>query len=89
MARKKSSFSKELRSVRGLVFFYRAEIRIILLPRKYVLMNIRPNRDDSDHVLIVAIDIDLGYERTIRGASHWAHCRSGAILSRILFSGKS
>jgi hypothetical protein len=28
--------------------------------------NARPNRDDSDHVLIITIDVDLGSEGTIR-----------------------
>jgi flagellar motor switch protein FliM len=28
--------------------------------------NVRPNRDDSDHVLIITIDIDLESGRTIR-----------------------
>jgi hypothetical protein len=30
----------------------------ILFTRKEVIVNIRPNRDDSDHVLAFAIDVD-------------------------------
>jgi propanediol dehydratase small subunit len=28
--------------------------------------NVRPNREDRDHILFIAIDVDLESERTIR-----------------------
>jgi hypothetical protein len=34
--------------------------RAILFIRKEAIIDIRRNRDDSDHVLIIMIDIDLG-----------------------------
>jgi hypothetical protein len=47
-------------------FFSIVEIRTILLTRKEFIINIRPKRDDGDHVLILTIDADLEGGLTIR-----------------------
>jgi hypothetical protein len=49
-AQQGSSLSKQLGSARHLFVFDRVEIRTILLTRKEVIINIRPNSDDSDHI---------------------------------------
>jgi hypothetical protein len=42
--------------------------------------NVRPNRDDNDHVLIITIDVDLGSERTIKYIE-WRDIKSDKIRS--------
>jgi hypothetical protein len=57
----------------------------ILFPRKEAIINIWPNRDDGDRVLIVVIDENLGDAQTIRTSFFssfknvkvldlWLHC---------------
>jgi hypothetical protein len=41
-------------------------MRAIQQTRKEVIINIWPNPDDTDHVLVVTIDVDLGKGRKIR-----------------------
>jgi hypothetical protein len=46
--------------------FYIIQMRTILFARKEVIINIWPNRDDNNHVLIVTIDVDFGDGQPIR-----------------------
>jgi hypothetical protein len=48
------------------IFFHIVQMRTILSTRKEFVIIIWPNRDDSDHILIVTIDVDVGDGRTIR-----------------------
>jgi hypothetical protein len=47
-------------------FFSIVEIGTIILTRKELIINIRPKRDDGDHVLIITTDVDHRAGRTTR-----------------------
>jgi hypothetical protein len=61
------------------------ENRRFCAQRKKTLLtenNIRPNRDDSDHVLFIPIDISLGFEQMIRyRCIKWPDIKSHKIRS--------
>jgi hypothetical protein len=59
-------------------------MRTILLTRQEIIINIWPNRDDSDHVLIITIDVGVGDGRMSRMGcvSHYAKSQGARFVSR-------
>jgi hypothetical protein len=68
LPKKGSLLSESLESAQRPFLIYIAQIRTVLVTRKDGIINIGPNRDDSNHVLIVMIDGDLGDKGTIRAS---------------------
>jgi hypothetical protein len=66
------------------VFRFHSWNSTILLARTTVIIYLRPNRNDSGHVLITTINIDLGHSWTIMGWTIWSDCKNGAVPSPVL-----
>jgi hypothetical protein len=83
--RKRKSSPKEVAPCKHPFTFYIIQMRVILLTRKKIIIILWPNRDDDNHILIIAIDMDSQMDERSGRTLFFDPSTNGEVLDLSLF----